>query len=64
MGDRVSATADVRCNRVKGDSQKYIIHVGYIANTRKENRNTKFDYIKVSILGLFFILSSFLTTKP
>jgi hypothetical protein len=53
--------ADAHYNRVKGYSRKYTI--GYIANTRNKHINTQYDYIKVFILGLFFVLNSFLTTK-
>jgi hypothetical protein len=47
----VYVAADVRYNRVKGYSRKYII--GYIANTRNKHRNTKCDYIKMFILFFF-----------
>jgi hypothetical protein len=57
-----SVIADVRYNRVKGYSRKYT--AGYIANTCNKHRNTQCDYIKVFILGLFFILNTFLTTEP
>jgi hypothetical protein len=48
-------------NRVEANSQKYT--TGYIANTCNEHRNTKRDCINVFIVGILFILNSFLTTK-
>jgi hypothetical protein len=54
--------ADVRYNREKGYLQKHTI--GYIANICNKHRNTQYDYIKVLILGFFFILNSFLSTYP
>jgi hypothetical protein len=42
-----------------GYSWKYT--TGYTGN---KHRNTQCEYIKVFILGFFFILNSFLTTKP
>jgi hypothetical protein len=42
---------DVRYNRVKGYSRKYT--TGRITSTCNKHRNTRCDYIKVFILGLF-----------
>jgi hypothetical protein len=47
---------------VKGYSRKCTI--GYIANTCNKHTNIKYDYIKVFVLGFFFILNSFLAIKP
>jgi hypothetical protein len=43
-------------------SRKYTIE--YIANSRNKYWNTKCVYMKVFILGFFFVLNSFLTIKP
>jgi hypothetical protein len=59
---RVSVIPVVRYNRVNRDSWKYI--TGYTANTRNKYRNTQCDYIKIFILGFFFVLNIFITTKP
>lgn len=48
-----SVITDVRCNRLKGYSLKYII--GYIANTRTKQRNTHCDYINVFKLRFFVV---------
>jgi hypothetical protein len=56
MGLGGGVISDERYNRVNGYSRKY---TGYIANTRNKHRNSKCDYITVSILE-FFLLAYFL----
>jgi hypothetical protein len=51
----------VRCNRVEACSGKYIL--GITANICNKRRNTNTIIQKFVILGFFYILSSFLTTK-
>jgi hypothetical protein len=51
-GGRASISTDVRYNRVKGYSRKYI--TGYIASTRNTHSNTQCDYIKVFVAGLVY----------
>jgi hypothetical protein len=57
----VSVIADAPYNRVKGCSRKYT--TGHVASACNKHRTTQYDYTKVFILGLYFILNSFLTTK-
>jgi hypothetical protein len=60
-GDRVSVTAYVSYNRMKGYSRKYTI--GYIASTCNEHRNTLWLY-KGIYIGVIFYFKLFLTVKP
>jgi hypothetical protein len=57
----VSIIANVHHNSVKRYSWNNTI--GYMASTHSKHRNTQYDFIKDFILGFFFILNSFLTTK-
>jgi hypothetical protein len=61
VGETMSVITDVRYNQVKGYSRKYTI--GYTA-IRNKHGNAQREYIKVFISGFYFILNSFLTTKP
>jgi hypothetical protein len=52
-GPGVSVIADVPYNRVKGYTRKYAI--GYTANTRNKHKNTRCDYVNISIFEFYFI---------
>jgi hypothetical protein len=54
--------ADVRCNRVKGYSQKYTIV--YTTNTRNIRRNIQYDYIFLCVLGASASLKIHSCTQP